>query len=477
MFQVVCHARHGSMRLCPSALRRVAIAIACVSILSLVERSHARRPERRATLSTFTNASVRRSQPSSASQLSFSRRLNGTFHQLDRQLLPDVVQSGLQDEEGHSPPSDGHAAEIAPAQAQRLEAVAAEVDNLTSWLHEEIRARKALELKFQLEGCQRSTQEACGRGWDLFGFFGRSTLACSTDKAMCGNEGFCKCPEGTCFVDDACQDKVQWLSMNREEQTVGCKRTTGMPCVVEGCSMAGAVCVDGNCLCARGKCSFGLECQDLSSLMQAMRDKQAEAEQAEEDHRLLEAADAAVAREEREEQALSIEQKVEELTGKVGKAGCRCVEVDLSDASSPDGFTLVTIGGGQVKYPSRLGSHCHAWDDGNYPHACEDGGDPGKGNGWCEEPWCFVDPCSCEDDHRMETVSYLPSVMYNDLPLAFSYTTCGGRDYFEENGFDGRNSGVNASLNGSLGQARGGVQVESLSALEATAACMHKAGD
>eukprot|EP00933_Yihiella_yeosuensis_P023714 TRINITY_DN1845_c1_g1_i1.p1 TRINITY_DN1845_c1_g1~~TRINITY_DN1845_c1_g1_i1.p1 ORF type:complete len:390 (-),score=93.03 TRINITY_DN1845_c1_g1_i1:175-1344(-) len=87
-----------------------------------------------------------------------------------------------------------------------------------------------------------------------------------------------------------------------------------------------------------------------------------------------------------------------------------------------------------VAFPADLGARCDAWDNGVNPISCLKGQDPGKDNGWCEQPWCYVDPCNCEIDEPAtkspEDGGYLPGASYQGNGLWYSYRTCGGIDYW-----------------------------------------------
>lgn len=108
-------------------------------------------------------------------------------------------------------------------------------------------------------------------------------------------------------------------------------------------------------------------------------------------------------------------------TPNFGAGTCRCVGVD-----NAQGTMKVKIGDNMMDYPAELGGACEAWDSGRHPD-CKGG----KGPAWCEQQWCFVDPCACM---RLEAPPkqsvYLPTAQFQGHPVYYSYATCGGKDEF-----------------------------------------------
>merc|ERR1719446_1015832 len=106
-----------------------------------------------------------------------------------------------------------------------------------------------------------------------------------------------------------------------------------------------------------------------------------------------------------------------------GDAKCRCIGID-----NIDGETVVQIGDGKtLSMDADVGARCDKWEDGKHP-SCLDGATPGKGNDWCAQPWCYVDPCDCDIPVLPKTSAYLPDGTYQGLPIYYSYATCGGTD-------------------------------------------------
>jgi hypothetical protein len=74
-------------------------------------------------------------------------------------------------------------------------------------------------------------------------------------------------------------------------------------------------------------------------------------------------------------------------------------------------------------YPETYGEQCSAHGEpgassclGNYPAA------------WCTSPWCYVDPCSC-DDVSIGLSDYFTTTL-SGLPLYYSYKSCGATDSY-----------------------------------------------
>lgn len=106
-----------------------------------------------------------------------------------------------------------------------------------------------------------------------------------------------------------------------------------------------------------------------------------------------------------------------------GSSACPCVGFD-----NVDGTTVVSLSEDKtMDYPLDLGGTCQAWDDERNP-SCHEGGNPGKGKGWCAQQWCYVDPCNCNIPVAPKVSAYLPKATYQAKPVYYSYATCGGKD-------------------------------------------------
>eukprot|EP00933_Yihiella_yeosuensis_P007592 TRINITY_DN1126_c0_g1_i1.p1 TRINITY_DN1126_c0_g1~~TRINITY_DN1126_c0_g1_i1.p1 ORF type:complete len:385 (+),score=97.63 TRINITY_DN1126_c0_g1_i1:116-1270(+) len=115
-----------------------------------------------------------------------------------------------------------------------------------------------------------------------------------------------------------------------------------------------------------------------------------------------------------------------------GNPKCPCVGV-----AGIEGYTKATVSSNlSVNFPADFGARCETWDNDFNPLYCKPGQKPGQDNGWCKEPWCYVDPCNCEIDEpasqQPEDGGYLPRASYQGKGMWYSYATCGGKDYWLE---------------------------------------------
>lgn len=108
----------------------------------------------------------------------------------------------------------------------------------------------------------------------------------------------------------------------------------------------------------------------------------------------------------------------------IGSKDCPCIGL-----KGLNGTAAVNFDGVYVDYPVDVGSYCAPWDDGRDKNSCLEGQDPGKGNGFCGQSWCFVDACSCAGLDQPPAMSrYMRSIFYQGRPLYYSYATCGSQD-------------------------------------------------
>jgi len=115
-------------------------------------------------------------------------------------------------------------------------------------------------------------------------------------------------------------------------------------------------------------------------------------------------------------------------SGYYGKPKCKCIGID-----NIEGITKVTIEGAHYDYPADLGAHCDTWDDGRHPFNCtQEGHTPGKGNGWCGQKWCYIDPCHCDLPVPPKPSAYLSHAHFKGKPIFWSYNTCGGVDTYSK---------------------------------------------
>jgi WD40 repeat protein len=100
-----------------------------------------------------------------------------------------------------------------------------------------------------------------------------------------------------------------------------------------------------------------------------------------------------------------------------GNPKCPCIGID-GLSGHVDGI----VDGKKVAFPADLGAHCINWDH-NTP------GCPGQE--WCEQKWCYVDPCNCAGlDELPKESAYLPDAEYQGHGIYYSYATCGSPDKY-----------------------------------------------
>lgn len=99
-----------------------------------------------------------------------------------------------------------------------------------------------------------------------------------------------------------------------------------------------------------------------------------------------------------------------------GKKSCRCVGF-----FPKNGNATISIEGQDVPYPASVGGKCADWDHGRHP-SCKAANPPA----WCNQKWCYVDPCDCKLDDAPQWTS--SKATYQGNPVYWSYGTCGGKD-------------------------------------------------
>mmetsp|Transcript_12164 Transcript_12164/g.28383 ORF Transcript_12164/g.28383 Transcript_12164/m.28383 type:complete len:476 (+) Transcript_12164:71-1498(+) len=117
------------------------------------------------------------------------------------------------------------------------------------------------------------------------------------------------------------------------------------------------------------------------------------------------------------------------LATSVATPGCTCMSHgQVVKMMGGNAMIDATVSGNVVPYPAFYGNYC-----GKQP-------EPGSSScynlttmtelptaeqaGWCNDPWCYVDPCSCPVEDLTLT-SYFPG-----SGLYYSYSNCGGVDTF-----------------------------------------------
>jgi hypothetical protein len=104
-----------------------------------------------------------------------------------------------------------------------------------------------------------------------------------------------------------------------------------------------------------------------------------------------------------------------------GMGNCRCIGVD-----DRDGVMNALVGKKETaSYPAETGGTCAAWDAGRHPDCLK--ADAPK---WCNQAWCYVDPCSCQINTPPVVAGYVPDGLYQGRPIYFSYETCGSADTY-----------------------------------------------
>eukprot|EP00927_Polykrikos_kofoidii_P032241 TRINITY_DN27529_c0_g1_i1.p1 TRINITY_DN27529_c0_g1~~TRINITY_DN27529_c0_g1_i1.p1 ORF type:complete len:1769 (+),score=232.36 TRINITY_DN27529_c0_g1_i1:539-5308(+) len=112
-----------------------------------------------------------------------------------------------------------------------------------------------------------------------------------------------------------------------------------------------------------------------------------------------------------------------------GKRECPCVGI-----AGLNGTVEITFNDKvYTNFPVDMGASCAAWDDGRFPGRCENTDqEPGIGNSWCAQPFCFVDPCNCDLLTVPRKIDNIQGASYLGNDLYYSYETCEGYDFFSE---------------------------------------------
>lgn len=101
-----------------------------------------------------------------------------------------------------------------------------------------------------------------------------------------------------------------------------------------------------------------------------------------------------------------------------GENNCRCVGID-----GQPGTMEVRVGTEKevtMEYPADLGATCDAWDMGRHPECSGPKVEP-----WCNDRWCYVDPCTCDHDIPPTGSNYMPESTFQGKQIFYSYATCG----------------------------------------------------
>jgi len=109
-----------------------------------------------------------------------------------------------------------------------------------------------------------------------------------------------------------------------------------------------------------------------------------------------------------------------------GSTSCRCIGFDNIPGTTNIKLTGADGAEKLVPFPAEVGGTCTAWDKQRHP-LCTGGKEQPK---WCEQSWCYVDPCSCDLKDPPKVTTYLPGVTFTGKSLYYSYETCGSVDHF-----------------------------------------------
>lgn len=106
-----------------------------------------------------------------------------------------------------------------------------------------------------------------------------------------------------------------------------------------------------------------------------------------------------------------------------GKEGCRCVGF----GGRKNGRAVLAINDHEeAVYDSNVGSVCQAWESTSHPECLKTDGTRPK---FCDQRWCYVDPCSCDTLTPPKTVmSGNMDQRFQGKTVYWSYETCGSVD-------------------------------------------------
>lgn len=130
-----------------------------------------------------------------------------------------------------------------------------------------------------------------------------------------------------------------------------------------------------------------------------------------------------------------------------GYASCKCLgtlskEIKRIDCThkwaNEDGKCVMTDpkygNTGFNEYPGDYGTSCTMWVEPGWTSCFDNSTNPPTrlttpSASWCEDPWCYVDPCKCDssDATTSSTFAHL-----NVDKMYYSYTTCGASDKFTD---------------------------------------------
>merc|ERR1712039_551890 len=102
----------------------------------------------------------------------------------------------------------------------------------------------------------------------------------------------------------------------------------------------------------------------------------------------------------------------------------KCVKVDPNYGDIPWWKTYPADYGSQCQpWPEPTQSACYNASEDQEPKVPQKLLSPQKG--WCDDPWCYVDPCKCDAPDKAASVTF---AHINEM--FYSYTACGSIDAF-----------------------------------------------
>jgi len=143
------------------------------------------------------------------------------------------------------------------------------------------------------------------------------------------------------------------------------------------------------------------------------------------------------------------------ITSPTGKTDCQCKRPAIVDYSCDATYSSAgkcvnaSVKGKYVDYPGDYGKTCQVWPEPGHP-SCYDtckgeelpkatsagrrlAKDCPQNNGtkkaWCDDAWCYVDPCACEASDQ--------SISLYFGQFVYSYMTCGSTDKYTSEEVDG----------------------------------------
>lgn len=139
--------------------------------------------------------------------------------------------------------------------------------------------------------------------------------------------------------------------------------------------------------------------------------------------------------------AASVSPGAAQTSGGNGHNKCKCLSLDAAKAGLQSGSYFGSVGsdancaipatddGQQYCYAQSFGGEgCKEYENTLPPTCAQSDGTAISGRpAWCGDPWCWVDPNDCDEAYVDDA---LPSIMFPDSGLFYSYGTCGAEQRF-----------------------------------------------